>query len=391
MGRRVGWFVVMLSLLAHTAWAEDSKDTDGGSEDPPVWRGFHVDLVTSDLSGVDTSSEAYENQLSFSLEPSYDLGERQLAKTWAKRLTLGARISLTGELSGSDPAFRSSSFGSPALFSDVPEQVAIAQVDATTDTATSPGDRADGADRRWALSDLSLSASHSRLARIPGLRAALVAGVRVVLPTSLESRISGLYFAPSLYLGLRRAKGRVTVELGTRFVKYFYGADTAPIRHLGDPVIVNGQEVSPETFAHDGQPTPNYGFVNALSVDVDLPRHLALSVGYAIINTFSHTPSTCTVPGLPTADACADGDLLGDTRSGRRDAGWFNVDLDWTATSYLSLGLGLATYEPLRHPNGDVANPFLRVTRDNFSTLTLSVTLSADALAQSLKTKRGSR
>src|SRR5436190_975545 len=111
MGRRVGSIVVVLGMLAHNAAAEDTTskdpapaaaapdsepkaatteveakvDAEADDEGPPVWRGFHVDLVTSDLSGLDTSAEAYENQLSFSLEPSYDLGERLLAKTWAKK------------------------------------------------------------------------------------------------------------------------------------------------------------------------------------------------------------------------------------------------------------------------------------------------------------------
>ena len=58
------------------------------------------------------------------------------------------------------------------------------------------------------------------------------------------------------------------------------------------------------------------------------------------------------------------------------------------ATSFFTVGLGLSTFQPLRQPDGTLANPFLRFNRDNHSSVYLSLALNAESLASAIK-KRG--
>ena len=354
---------------------QPGDDDDSDADDIGPWRGLHLDITTTELSGVVGEPEAYANQLSLELRPSFDLGHHLGSRFW-KPLSLSASIGISGELSGSDPAFRGPQFPSSALRSDAPEAVVIDQTAAARSTS--------GAERDLRLSDLTLTFSHPSVAHLPA-RITLGAGARFILPTSRASYNDGLYTAASLSASLSRVFGRVTIRLRERATKYLYDADTSPIQPLGGSVIVSGLEVSPESFAHDGAMTPSFGFTTGLDLEVALPHDLSASAGYALVNTFSHVPDGCSVPGLPTADACADGSLIHEVRRGRHDAGSFSLGLAWQARPSLSLSLDLETYQPVRHPNGDLANPFLRVSRDNYSALSLSATVSIDELTRGSK------
>ncbi len=407
MRARVGWAVIVIGALAMPALAApdtstststsasvsasaagadtdcddcdeqpgDDADDAAGADDIGPWHGLHLDVTATELSGVVGEPEAYANQLSLELGPSFDLGHHLGSRFW-KPLSLSASIGISGELAGSDPAFRGPQFPSSALRSDAPEAVVIDQTAAARSTS--------GAERDLRLSDLTLTFSHPSVAHLPG-RLTLGAGARFILPTSRASFNDGLYTAASLSASLSRIFGRLTVRLRERATKYLYDADTSPIQPLGGTVVVSGLEVSPESFAHDGAMTPSFGFTTGLDLEVALPHDLSASAGYDLVNTFSHVPDGCSVPGLPTADACADGSLIHEVRRGRHDAGSFSLGLAWQARPSLSLSLDLETYQPVRHPNGDLANPFLRVSRDNYSALSLSATVSIDELTRGSK------
>jgi hypothetical protein len=92
------------------------------------------------------------------------------------------------------------------------------------------------------------------------------------------------------------------------------------------------------------------------------------------------------------ADVCADGLALGQVRRpAQRDSQWFMFEASWRATSWFTLGLGISTFQPSRSPNGEARNPFVSVDRNNYTTLFLSLSANAEALATAIKNKRHSR
>ena len=379
-------FALLLGLLASPAMAQENVGAQKGKGQAATLAGFDLNFTLWESSGLDFSPEAYSNQLTLVFEPRYNLGKRLFAGRWAEPLSLSLRLLLTWELAGNDPGFRESSFASPTLLREVPEQVAIAQVQ---DPAATPYGRVDGAERRLYVSDLWVSLVHGRLATIAKLGVEVGTSLRVVLPTSRESRTGGLHAAPSLALFLHRKLRRFSLDYSFRTVKYFYSSTTAPIGGgPPGPVLVGGREIEPYRPLHSGIATPEWGFVNGFTVGVELPKGFSLDLNYFLFNVLTYSPGGCAYqsPGLPTIDLCGEGDRLGQlNRPGQRDSQWFLAELDWATTDWLTLGLGISTFQSVRLANGDLANPLFRVNRDNHTTLYLSLALNAEGFATALR------
>ena len=153
-------------------------------------------------------------------------------------------------------------------------------------------------------------------------------------------------------------------------------------------MLVGGREIEPYRPLHSGIANPEWGFVNGFTVGVELPKGFSLDLNYFLFNVLTYSPGGCAYqsPGLPTIDLCAEGDRLGQlNRPGQRDSQWFLAELDWAATDWLTLGLGISTFQSLRLANGDLANPLFRVNRDNDTTLYLSLALNAEGFATALR------
>lgn len=360
------WLATMLALaLGASARAEEVSATPP----PATFGGFDVGVSLFEVSGLSFEAEAYENQLALVLSPSFDLGSRFFSGTWAEPLSLAAELQLEGELSGSDSRFRGTHFGSSALLRQSPERLAL------------PADQIDGLERRVLLSDLTLSASHDTLAKLPW-NVVVGGSVRVVLPTSISSWNASLVAAPSAAVSLSRELSRFTFGYSLRGVLYLFGSATVPIAYNPEPVVVNGQEVEPYRPT-SGELNPSHGVVNTLSIAVELPRTWSLSAEYSLLDTWAHPLSGCQVPGVPTADVCRDGPLVGSVQmgGGQRDSHTFHLEAGFKPLPWGSLAVGLSTFRPLRAPDGSIGNPFLHITRDNYSTLYLSFAVSAAELA----------
>jgi len=364
--------------------------TQASTEQGPVLRGFDLDVTLWSVSGIQGAEESYENQLSLYLQPAFNLGKQFFRGRWAEPISIRARLLVEGELAGNSASFRGSGFASPGLLREVPEQVAIAQSNGASAT---PFGRVEGPRRRVAISDLWLSVQHDRVVTIPKLGIDVAVGARVVLPTSLESRIAGLYVAPSLNLGLTRRVWWLTFNYGLRATKYFYATKVNPIGAIdGGTVLVNGQPVTPDTLGSTGILNPEWSVVNSFSAVLSLPKGFSFELDYFLFNTFTYQLDQCRVAGVPTADVCADGLALGDVRRpGPRDSQWFLAELGYQPVSYLTLGLGLSTFGPVRKPDGSIANPFVRVSRDNLTTVYLALSINAEALANAARKRRSHR
>ena len=69
---------------------------------------------------------------------------------------------------------------------------------------------------------------------------------------------------------------------------------------------------------------------------------------------------------------------------GQDDSQAFWLEAGWKMNAWGSLGLGLSTMRPVRTPDGHLANPFWWATRDNYSSVYLSLYVNAEALASAL-------
>ncbi len=363
--------------------ASISTSTATEKKDPPLaLSGFDLSVSLFDTSGVYGGSEGYLNQLSIWIDPTFKLGKRFAEGTFWEPLAISAHLPLDVEVAGSDPRFRGRAFGSGSLFDAAPETLPI---NSAQESITAPSGQVSGLSHRaLVVGDSWLTLGHSKLLTIPTVGTELGSSIRAVVPTSIGSRNAGLITSLSGGVSLTQALGPVTLSYAFRATKYFYTRSSPAIAPLEGGITVNGQAVTPWTPASTGVTNPNWGLVNSVTAEVELPKNFSVSVGYSLFNTKGLGTSGCSVDGVPTANLCTDGALVGDVRPGAtRDEQWFNASVDWKP-SFWSVGLGLGTFRPLRTPNGQIAQPFFIASRDNYTTVFLSFSASAEALVQSL-------
>jgi len=394
--------------LAPAAPSDEPTPSEGPDEGitksgPLRLRGFDLELSLTNSSGVYFAPEAYTNTLSLSFDPSFALGRRFFEGRWLAPLNVSAHVPIEIELTGSDPRFRARGFRSASLI-DTPEQVPIAQAQ------TPPSGMISGAGNEPALlGDTWLGVSHSKLFTVPVAKVVFGAGLRAVLPTSSASRNAGLVTAASIGLFLDRTVGPVSVGYTVRPTKYFFTRSSPSIKGIGETVVVNGKEEPVYRPVSTGAFNPDWGIVHGLNASVDLPMSLGLSASYLLLHVAPLRPSTCAVEGVPTADTCTDGAALGGlNRSAFHHDQWFTFELDWKP-KWVTLALGVSTYRPLMQTTSQgrqgtegcataaeceaptrkaVAQPFLSFDRNNYTTLYLSITASAEQLAQAISEKK---
>ena len=184
--------------------------------------GFDVDLTLSDASVRYFGGDGYANQAPLYVTPRLAVGRRWARDHWLEPLVLSGRVVGGWEFTGSDPMFRGQRYASPSRLA--------------TATARTAGDvparSIDGTARRLALWDSRIERVHPRLVALTSLGTTVWGGLRIVLPTSAESRSSGLLAAPSAALGVTRDVGPVTVDLSVRGVHYLLRTSSGGLRRL---------------------------------------------------------------------------------------------------------------------------------------------------------------
>jgi hypothetical protein len=338
--------------------------------------GLDLGLTLTDSSGLYFHRESYYNVLSIQLDPSFALGRQAAGKdSWWAELVLSARLTLDFEVSSSEPAYRGNSFSRTQLY-DAPETIALAQAGAGS---------ADGLNRAPVRnSDLALQLAHGKLFTIPGVQVDVGASLRAPAPISRQSRNLGLITAPSAALALGREFGPLGVSYDARFTKYFYTRTSPAVTGEQNTFWLNGKQETVWRPDSTGVTNPDYGFIQGLNLTLSLPKGFGLTASYFLFLTKPHPNSGCSVPGVPTANVCLDGALVGTVdHAPLRAEQAFSASIDFDSGP-VALSLGLATLRGLRQSDGKLAQPFVFINAYNYTTVSLSLTSSPETIARFL-------
>lgn len=382
----------MTLVLSSAAWAQAPQQAAAPSNEPVPSEtathapdaadaparlgGFDLHVTLFDSSGVYFHPESYTNSLTLWLEPTFALGKRLFKGRWLEPLALSARVPFEFELVGADPRFRGTGFSSPSPLTNV-EQLPISQVQQP------PAGQIDGTTHRVAiLEDTWLSLSHPKLFTIPKVGIVVGGGTRWVLPTSIASRNAGLITAGSLGVFVEKELSIFTASYAARPTKYFYTRAVPTFPSTLGTVTVNGKQEPTWQPASTGVPNPDWAVIHGASLDVKLPRGFTVSAMYYLFHVAPLRATSCAVEGAPLANLCVDGALVGPVNpQAMRVDQWFLASVDWK-TRVLTASLGLSTYGPLLTPGGKVAQPFFIANSNNYTTVYVSLTASAEELAQ---------
>jgi hypothetical protein len=369
-------FLILPATLAHGDSGEDASDALGAVS---LW----------DLSGVTGGSEGYENQLALGLSPGLPLGRWLQLPGVLQPLRVDLELLVQVELAGNDAAFRGAQFPSAALFERAgPEQLAVSETGQVLDALSG---RVEGTGKRVLLSDLWLELGHPELYRAPDpIGIQLGAGLAFTFPTSSPSLNTGFLLGVSGGLSLSRTLfGRLELSYGFRHAQYFYSNVTEDVAAMGGEVEINGRSEPLFQPQRSTLLNPSYAFINTFSARLGLPvRGLSLSASYALTNSFSYE-----LPRLDQYDTCADGQAVADAVGGQvigcgdraqRDSQMLRVQLAYRVLPQLSVGLALATIQPIRHEGAQLSNPFVQtLPRTNYTTVQLGVDAHLEPLIRS--------
>jgi hypothetical protein len=353
--------------------SSDDLNTEKGSL--PLY-GFGGSLSFYDSSGITgPNGDSYENSVAFYIEPIWHVGKLFWKNTFFEKMSIGARLLVSTEITGNEAGYRGQQFNSPQLFdAGVPGAILVNQ-NATASSV--PGQQISGTGRIWTTSDLWLNVDHPQLYTIPVVDVKIGGNLRGIFPTSLLSRDVGLQggISPAVSFGRSFFKKRLTVGYTFRFIKYFFENTTQNYNAINQPVVVNGQQVTPYQPSTTGVLNPEWAVWHALNAKVQITKKLDISATYLFISNFTYPNSTnCTVQGVPGANLCTDGQAVGDVigpgQRAQRDAQWFLGSINYDFLDWLSAGIGISTYQPLRKEGLGIANPFLRtVATANLTTI----------------------
>jgi hypothetical protein len=355
--------------------------------------GFGGNISVYDSTGITGPAESYSNQLSFFFSPTWHIGKALLKDTWFNKMSMGARLVVSGELSGNDPSFRGQLYSSTSLFTPgaggLPDDL---NPGFNGVVRGAPANQINGTERIWTVSDLWYNVDLPSVYKIPVLGVGISANLRAVIPTSQLSRNNGLLFGLSPSLSLSRAwfKGKFSVAYIARFTKFWFDSAYPKYNAISDTVNVNGRQETTYQPSTTGAVNREWSVWNALNVNYNPTDKLSISALFLLIHTFGYPNSTnCTVPGVPTANLCTDGQAVGDVVGpGQRvqvDSSWFQFSVGYDVLPWLNLGVGLSTFQNVRNNGLGFANPFLRTTPTvNATTIYAGPSINFETLYSSL-------
>jgi hypothetical protein len=342
-----------------------------------------------EVSGITGGGESYLNQLALLLEPAVKLGTLwPRAPAYLGPLRLALELQLSAELTGNDARYRTAQFANPSFLPGGGEAIPITGAGIAAQAASAS--QIEGTRRRPLLSDLWLGLSHGSLYRIPWLGVDLGGRLALTLPTSTPSQHAGLHAGLSFGLSFTRSFfSRLELSWSIRHAQYFYRHATADVATLDQElVLVNGRLEPLYVPVRAAELNPRFAFVNVFAAELELTKRLTLSASYTLTNTFTYALGPASVPGVPAAELCSDGAALAAASGGyvvpcgsraERDSHWFQLHLELELWPALSLSLGVATLQPVRHEGGPVSNPFLQtLPTANYTTLELGLSVDLE-------------
>jgi hypothetical protein len=402
------WF---LTFLERPAAAQLDNALTGTTAEPTgsALGGFDFELTLSDSSGLNAVGQNYRNELSTYFEPRWAIGDRLFGGSGALgKLTLSGRFVLTRALSGTgDDSFGGTVNSGPvAPCSNVLPSSEGGVIDPTQVRRCNPP----SADRRIDYSDLWLTAGLPRFATIPRTGLDLSTSLRLILPTSVQSRYATLRFGLTGTGGLSRAffgdKLRLIYTLGVTKNFHAYstpGIDAGPPGPAGDVGAnpsggLSGTGISnlyaDPTRAGQGGFNVSFSLANSLSAHFDLSQRWSGDVLYLWTDAFTYGHRCqLDLDGL-ALDSCATGAAVAGASGtdvaarGHKRGQVFWVTASYSFRPWLSFSLAWVNWAPREKPDTSYRQPFISTDYNAFTSVMLSATTSLEEIA---KRWRGTR
>jgi hypothetical protein len=377
-------------------------------EDKPLrFGGAGLELSLFDGSGLNAVGENYQNSWGLYVGPSWKVGQALFKDIDAlKGLTLSGRFILSGEFVGTGDQFRTGNQTSSGYFNGCGG--ASVTANGTVNGNTVPYCQ-DGSSRRLDYSDITIKLA-DKVYVIPVAEIAISAGLASAIPVSAESRYVNLITTLQPQVGFSRAffDGKLTATYGFGFTKFFYSKSTPTVQYGSDPILdpQNPQLTAPggTTVSTEGDVSrfavgagglaPSYSVLHQFVLSYAPTEKLSFSALYIISDTFKQTNGNgCSYNfggATGTVDVCSGSNNVaanaGATLLNRGDSGSqvFRLSAGYQLNDYLGAELSMLTASPQRHPDGSWQQPFYTANYNNYSSLSLSVSLTTEALAESL-------
>ncbi|MGZ3443582.1 MAG: hypothetical protein ACXVDD_28865, partial [Polyangia bacterium] len=370
----------------------------------PRFYGFTVDLTTADGSGLNSVGHNYRNDFVWYFEPAWNIGQMYLRGSRWRTLQLQARFSLTANVSGTDEAnFSGSSNASPAGTCPGTTINDNGTVDPGSVGYCNPSSNT----RRADYSDVWLTLRSPRIYTIPKINVYLNPALRVILPTSVESRFQTLVMSltPSIALGRTFWRDKLRVGYGFGFTKNFHQYTSSQLTPIaGGPATTAGGNLSdgpygaglsnfyldPSRDGTIGGYNVNYSLSHTISGGIQLSDKWSIDVLYVIIDSFTYDHSCATsnvmANGSPY-DTCSAGDRVAANsgaslaRPSHRDSQVFWATLGYQPLDWLGLSLAWINWAPLQRLDSSYRQGIISTNYDAFTTIQLAATVTVDKLA----------
>jgi hypothetical protein len=369
-------------------------------EAPTRFYGIGFDYYLADDSGLNSTN--YNNDIGQYFLPSWSFGKVWFKGTRFNTMKLSGRFLLTRALSGYDEANYSQ-------YSDNGYAVRCSNLTPSANGGTIDPSQVQrcqySSNYRWDYSDIWLTLSNPKIYTVPYAKVDLNPSIRIILPTSLESRYQTLRLSLTGTLGLARSflDGKIAIGYSFGFTKYFHqytspgvSQDGAPLQNTLVSQGLSTSDIAPTNanFLNDpshvgtiGGYNPNYSFMHIISADVSPIDKLTITGLYILIDAFAYAaPCSYSVNGVPY-DLCSTGQAVaGNSGSnilyvGHKDQQVFWLTVSYQVTDYLGLSVAWINWAPQRKPDGSIRQPFISTDYDAFTTVSIGATVSLEKAA----------
>ncbi len=373
------------------------------SDSAPIYfKGLGLGVGVSDSSGLNAVGDNYENEWLLILLPTWKAGRVFFNDIEAlKGLTLSGRWVLSGEFSGVNDAYRTGQISPTANYSGC-ESAAPGGTGGLVNTSNLPYCQG-GAQRRLDYGDVILKAT-DKVYTIPVLGVDLIPALAATLPLSAQSQysrmITGLQAAAGVSRGFFNDKLLLTYGFG--FTKFFHSRNVPIIGYTSDPLQdPNNPQLNAPGFTStstdlsrfaDGAAgmVASYSLIHQFAVTYNPTDKITLSALYYIIDTFKELVPNCATylgAGIGTVNTCVNSSSVAQSQGAtilqRGDSGTqiFRLGAEYQVNDYLSADIGFLTVGPQRLPDNSWLEPFITTNYNNYSSVSIGVTLITEALA----------
>lgn len=384
--------------MASSAYGQSAGLSATTSAKPPRFYGLSFDFTVADGSGLNAVGQNYRNDLNFYFEPTWNFGRLYLSNIKPLRnMHLAARFIVTQNLAGVDETNRTGTIntGPQGTCSDVGIMNGV--VDPTTVGYCNPP----GADRRTDYSDLWLTLRAPRIYTIPKVDIGINPQIRLIVPTSLQSRNAHLASTLTAFLGFGRAffKGRLRLGYSFGFQKFFHTQTTQSFGQTGNAstiapggnpwnaVTSTGSANFYSDPSRNGQVNTNFSLMNIVSGGVQIHEKVSFDLLYFTIHGFAYDQSCVIVVNGVPEDICQNGDAVAANSGSRLDRpGLRQSQVLWGSLSYhaldwLTVTLSWINFAPMFNPDSTYRQGIFSADYNAFTTVMLGTTVSIDQFA----------